>query len=354
MRALRRRRSVHVPGQDGVKVASGFASGPHAHRELAAEAVAAALASAGADHAEQVLLLLSREFSRHPAEAVLAAARVAGCLRVAGCTASGLFTEAGWLLDQPAAAALVIADLATGEAAADMPRLSFCGHATLPFAWQAGPPRAGLLEADAATWAQARPAADGCAELGLPGLACETIVACGLRVLEDGLGVDDSAGYELRRVAGLPAAESLRRALPAELRGTLPVHRIAVVHAAGAPAIAILSANADGSLTLAAPLAPGQRIAWAMRQPLAAEQEMHRLLAGGDERPPAFALMFSCIGRGPLFYGNEDRDLLAFRQRHPGVPLLGAYGSGQIAPTATGNQLFQNSAITLLYRSHHV
>ncbi|PKO87966.1 MAG: hypothetical protein CVU18_08930 [Betaproteobacteria bacterium HGW-Betaproteobacteria-12] len=338
-----------------MKAASGFASGPKPTCELAEAAVGMALAAAGIDRAGLVLLLLSREFSRHPAEPVLAAARRAGCLQVAGCTASGLLTEAGWLVDQPAAAALVIAELPTASPATNAPCLSFSGHATLPFDWLDGPSRAGLLEADAAAWVQARPTASACAELTLPGLDCQTIVASGLRLLEQGLRVDACAGYELRRVAGLPAAESLRRALPADRRAALPVHRAAVVHEPGAPAIAILSANADGSLTLAAPLAAGQQIAWAMRQPLAAEQEMHQLLAAGAEpSPPAFALMFSCIGRGPLFYGNEDRDLLAFRQRHPGVPLLGAYGSGQIAPTGAGNRLFQNSAITLLYRSPHV
>ncbi|KAB2919589.1 MAG: histidine kinase, partial [Dechloromonas sp.] len=67
-----------------MKVGSGFASGPQAHRVLAEEAVAAALAAAGTSQAEHVLLLLSREFSRHPADAVLAAARSAGCLQVSG------------------------------------------------------------------------------------------------------------------------------------------------------------------------------------------------------------------------------------------------------------------------------
>ncbi|KAB2922075.1 MAG: hypothetical protein F9K30_13165, partial [Dechloromonas sp.] len=237
----------------------------------------------------------------------------------------------------------------------DRPRLSFSGHATLPVDWQGEPRRAGLLEADAAVWTQARPVAGACADLALPGLDCQSILASGLRNLERQLAVDACSGYELRQVAGLPAAESLRRALPAELREPLPVHRVGILHDDGAPAIAILSANADGSLTLAAPLTAGQRISWAVRQPLAAEQEMHALLASADSpAPPAFALMFSCIGRGPLFYGNEDRDLLAFCQRHPGVPLIGAYGSGQIAPTAAGNRLFQNSVITLLYRSPHV
>jgi len=68
---------------------------------------------------------------------------------------------------------------------------------------------------------------------------------------------------------------------------------------------------------------------------------------------PDFALMFSCIGRGPLFYGNDDRDLIAFREQFPGTPLLGAYGNGQIAPAGGANHLFQNAAVTLLLADTH-
>jgi small ligand-binding sensory domain FIST len=104
------------------------------------------------------------------------------------------------------------------------------------------------------------------------------------------------------------------------------------------------------------PLAPGESVAWAIRQPLAAEQDMRTALAAvvDPERPAEFALMFSCLGRGPLFYGDDDRDLLVFREHCPGVPMLGAYGAGQIAPSEGGNRLFRNSVVTLLCESHDV
>ncbi|MCL2525420.1 MAG: FIST C-terminal domain-containing protein [Betaproteobacteria bacterium] len=334
-----------------MKAASGFAAGPRPDKELAATAVRRALAAAGLDRAERVLLLLSREFARQPASAVQAAAGAAGCLQIGGCTASGLMTEAGWLLDQPAAAALVLGDLPP-DASDEAPRLSFSGRTTLPHDWQKAPPRLGLLEAKAATWNQARPGGPDGVDIALPGLACEVLRADGLRLLSAPLPVDDGDGHDLRRVAGQTAAESLRRALPAALRAAPPLHQIAVIVADAMPAAGILAAHADGSLTLAAPA--GRTIAWALRQPLAAEEEIRRLLAAVGEPPPAFALMFSCIGRGPLFYGGDDRDLLAFRHRFPGVPLLGAYGGGQIAPAADGNRLFQNAALTLLYRNCHV
>ena len=95
---------------------------------------------------------------------------------------------------------------------------------------------------------------------------------------------------------------------------------------------------------------------WAIRQPLASEQDMRQSLAAAvdPEKMPEFAVMFSCLGRGPLFYGGDDRDLLVFREQFPGVPLIGAYGSGQIAPVGDGNRLFQNTVVTLLFESTHV
>jgi len=170
------------------------------------------------------------------------------------------------------------------------------------------------------------------------------------------LAVNAVAGYDLCEVGSLAAIASLQRSLPAELRTEPPLHQIVVARRPGTPAAPILAANADGSLTLATALAIDEPVRWAIRQPLSAEQDMRQslLTAVNPGKRPDFALMFSCLGRGPLFYGNDDRDLLAFREIFPGVPLVGAYGSGQIAPAGNGNRLFQNTVVTLLCESTHV
>jgi small ligand-binding sensory domain FIST len=71
---------------------------------------------------------------------------------------------------------------------------------------------------------------------------------------------------------------------------------------------------------------------------------------------PACALMFSCIGRGPYFYGGEDRDLDVLCERFPDLPVLGTYGTGQIAPTTSGmhcgNRQLQNAVVTALVSQH--
>lgn len=340
-----------------MKVASSLVGGPQPTPDLAAAAVRDALRAAGAERADSVLLFLTRDYARHAQPAIVAAARAAGTLQVGGCTAYGLLTEDGWRFDQPGAAALVIADAAAGSAGTGRePLLSFTGHHALPHAWQAPPARAGLLDAAAVTWSHGRLAGKTGAELPLPGIHSRIACSPGLRLLSLPLPVNAVAGYDLCEVGGVAAIASLQRSLPAELRAEPPLHRIVVARRPGTPAVPVLAANADGSLTLAAALAIDEPVRWAIRQPLSAEQDMRQsLLAAVDpEKRPDFALMFSCLGRGPLFYGDDDRDLLAFREIFPGVPLLGAYGSGQIAPAGDGNRLFQNTVVTLLGESAHV
>lgn len=338
-----------------MKAATGLVTGVRPAPELAAEAVRTALDRAGVDQASQVLLFLSRDFARQPQPAVLAAARAAGCLSVFGCTANGLFTERGWQLDQAAAAALVIAS-PDGSAAPETTLLSFSSHSRLPFDWQVDGPRAGFLDSDGAAWAHGRVTDSGNAELRLSAGNAALALANGLRPLGEPLAIDLCRGYELGRVGGQPAIDSLRRALPPELRQNPPLHQIALLRHPDEPGIAILAVNGDGSLTLADNLEDDATITWAIRQPLAAEQQMRAALTPLAARhpQPAFALMFSCIGRGPLFYGNDDRDLLAFREAFPATPLLGAYGSSQIFPHAGKNRLYHNAALTMLFESTHV
>ena len=333
-----------------MKAATALVTGQRAMPELARDAVVQALAKAGLARADNVILFLSRDFARNPQPAVITAARAAGSLSVCGSTANGLLTEDGWQLDQSAAAALVISAPAHQP---QTPLLSFSSHGRLPHAWQTDHPRAGLLHSDGAAWSHGRVAEDGCAEFQLPATCMHHALSTGLRPLGNALGVDQCRGYELQRIAGHSAIDSLLRALPPELRDNPPLHQIALLRAPDEPGIALLSVNGDGSISLAEQIDHGTRLTWAIRQPLTAEQQMHEAL-GSAASTPDFALMFSCIGRGPLFYGSDDLDLQAFRQTFPGTPLLGAYGTSQIVPRQGHNRLFHNAALALLFESSHV
>ncbi len=339
-----------------MKVASGLVAGKNPQPELAAAAVKAALAKADLERAGSVILFLTRDFQRAPQAALLAAARAAGSMELSGCTAYGLITEEGWLLDQSGAAALVIESTASGYQLTSEHLLSFSGHSTLPFDWQTVPPRAGLLYNEAAVWTHGRLQASGNAELNLNGVKSRLAISTGLRMTSEALCVDTCRSYDLLTISGQKALDSLRRSLPGERRDDLSLHRFVAMRYPNGHGVAILAANDDGSLTMAEPFAPGETLYWGIRRPLAAEQEMNETLnvAVNSGNKPDFAMMFSCIGRGPLFYGNEDHDLAAFRQQLPGTPLIGAYGGGQIAPSGAGNRLFQNAVTTLLFESANV
>lgn len=339
-----------------MKAGSGMAFGQRPLEALAEQAVCEALERADCQHAEQVILLLSKDFTRRPQAGLKAAARAAACLQIAGCTASGLMTERGWQIDQPAAAALVLADLPSAGKNPGDPLLSLSGQGRLAYDWLADQPRAGMVDSEATSWQLARECHDLRTSLELPGMQASLLLSRGWRMLGEMQTVETVNGHELRQLGCHSAGDSLRRILPGELRAHPPLHQLCLMRDANMPGIGILSINGDGSLTLAESLSAGEKVGWAMRQALAAEQETRQQLAAAVNTgvQPVFALMFSCIGRGPLFYGDDDRDLLAFREHFPDTPLLGAYGTGQIVPGTNGNQLFQNAVLTLLYERSDV
>lgn len=342
-----------------MKTASALVTGNSPEPRLAAEAVDQALAQAGLAQAAGVLLILGPAFARHAPAALLAAARRAGCLQVSGMVAPGCFTEAGWSLEQPAAAALVLGDGAAlaGADSTGTP-LIFAGTPTLSTDLQAGPPGHGVLQPDAPVWQLGRMADKATSLSLLTGARCTAAHSLGLQPLGGELVVDAVRFYDLQRIDGRSAVDSLARALPVSLRNgdAPPLHQVCLLREAGGPPIAIVARATDGALTLAEPVTPGEKLLWAARQPMAAERNLTEALERAAQAMPRpeFALMFSCIGRGPLFYGGEDRDCLAFRRRFPGVPLLGVYGSSQIHPFAGNSRLYQNSALTLLFESDHV
>lgn len=367
-------------------VATGLVTGNEPLPQLAEEAVAQALDKAGLTHANGVLLFLTPEFARHAQAAITAAARKAQCTQVAGGIASGVFTETGWALDRPTAAAMVFAggmSLAHGEAmtAATAPLLSYAGGA-FPTEWATSGTRFGgtfgsgfsgsATAGDACIWQQSRLTEQPRCCIQFPGMHIAVGVSSGLQRLGTAQPVEACNGYDLERIGGQTALKSLHRALPRQTRDQLASllhHLTAVLIDAGEntetalrdgryQAIALIATNPDNSVTLAERVMPGQHLAWAIRQPLSAETDMRQTIDRlAEETPhPDCALMFSCIGRGPYFYADSgtDRDLDVLRTRFPGLPILGTYGTGQIAPAnriSHGlNRQLQNAVVTALLR----
>jgi small ligand-binding sensory domain FIST len=354
-------------------VATALASAAKPVPELAAEVVAQALQRTGADIARSVLLFLSSDFSRVVPQAVLAASRAGHCLQVAGCTAAGLLTEADWVLDRPAACAMVFAgDAVLGPAdPAEGPCLSLAvPQAATPDWVDAGGRRFGLISSDGVghdpghVWAHGKPLSEGRCEAGWRGARVAVAVSRGIRVLSPILEVTAADGYDLARIGNRPALDTLARELPLELRRMErpPYHLLFAGVISGAPdraleqgryvLVPIIAGNTDErSVTLGAPIEPGARVFWCMRQAIAAERDTRAALESARHElggTPDFALMFSCMGRGPYFFGGPERDLELTRSRFPGTPIIGAYGAGEIAPLPLGNRVIYNSAVIAL------
>ena len=370
-------RSLRLPRKDPCTVATGFASGERASAELAARAVEQALSRARQPLAGSVLLFLTSHFGRNTQLAISAASRAAHCLQVAGCTAAGVFTESEWSLDAPAAAALVLTGT-TGlvNPAADQAILTLATTATqrLPLAGTSD--RFGLCSADgdgdvpARVWQHGRLADHGHCELAFANARTATRVSRGLRILSPILTVTGTDGYDLFAVNERPALATLLDHLPpsAQPDARPPFSHLfaALTDASGDASdalrndrcrlVPILGASPDEqSLTLAMPLTPGDRLFWVLRQPAAADQDSTIAVAElASEIPePDFAVVFSCIGRGPYFFGTADRDIDCLLERYPALPVIGAYGAGEIAPVAGHAALLSYSAVLTLVDCVH-
>ena len=358
-------------------LATALLTGNDPDPQLAEAAVEQAMQQSGLAQAQGVLLFLTPEFARHAQPIVTAIARRTRCMQVAGGIASGVFTESGWALDRPAAAAMVLGGrFSLGYAdKSDAPLVSWAGG-TIPSVWRSHPPRLGgafgstfavrPVDTNAIVWQQARLAGDTGCSVPLHGACIDIGVSRGWRTLSTPQTIEQAHGYELRRLGHTSALRNLLNVLPSAFRLEPERHLHQLVALLGdadplkdslIPA-AIIAVNADGCVTLAERIEPGRKLTWAIRIPETAETDMRETvekLAREQEThgvPPAGALMFSCIGRSPFFYGGEDRDLNAFTERFPGLPILGVYGTAQIAPLGNGagthNDQFQNSVVTAL------
>jgi small ligand-binding sensory domain FIST len=353
-----------------MSVATGLAIGSRPLPELAQRAVAEAMHKAGLKVASSVLLFLSSEFAREPMPALKAASKAACCVPVVGCSATGIFTEQDWVLDAPAAAAMVFGG-GLGLAPPHAPQpdqllLSLAAPSAINITWLAHPGmRFGGVSGDAtgqgpfSVWYNGKGGTTGHCEVMLQGARGAVSAAHGVRVLPEPKPVTSGQGYDVFFLGGKPALGTLQRACP-EPDG-LPLHRLMAGVAESEEAfkhgnyrlVPLVCANeADRSVTLARQIEPGQLLFWAFREPDAAQADLDAAatkLVDSLAAPPEFGLLFSCLGRGPYFYSGVDRDLELLQRRFPGLPLIGFYGNGEIAPLNGVNELLQYSAVLGLF-----
>ena len=359
-------------------IATSIARGLSAHESLAQQAVAVAMERAHLSHANSVLLFLTPEFARAPQAALLAASKAANCMQVIGCSAAGIFTQEDWVLDAPAAAAMVfggdVALTPAHEADENALIFSLAAPNAINSAWIKAPGRRfGGISGDATgqgpfkVWCGAKVSTQGRCETLIHGVHGHVDVSQGIRALSTPLEITAVNAYDVLTVNGQPALNLLARELPLDIREQehLPLHLLlaGVVFGDEQHAISegryrlspIIATNGEErSVTLSARLMPGERLFWALRQPLAAERDMRKMLERLDIKiagTPDFGLFFPCMGRGPYFYGGKDRDLDMVTARYPGMPLIGFYGNGEIGPLDHENEIFQYSAVLGLFKT---
>ena len=363
--------------------ASGLSYGHRATPEHAENAVRQALDKSGLKRANAVLLFLTPEYAADPEPALRAAARAAGCLQVIGATAAGIITEQEWVLDSPGAAAMVFGNpiqLALPSAARttdDELVLSLCTPSGLDADWLDIPSRRfGAVSGDLfgrgpfKVWNGARVSDAERVDSILLGVDGAISTSQGVRALTSPIEVAEVQGHDIKRLGNYPALSVLVQSLPLPIHEMeqMPLDHLMCGVTFGDPLTAIrdgryrlnpiLSANPrDQSITLAQRLSPGERLFWAMRDALTAERDMRsNIERAGKELAgdPDFAFLFPCIGRGPHFYGNRDRDLDNLKSRFPGLPIIGMYGNGELGPLDGANHLYQYSTVLGLFKAKAV
>lgn len=365
-----------------MKVATSIALGLKASPALAAQAVSQAMHKAGISTANSVLLLLTSEFASDPQAAIKAAAKAANCTQVMGCSATGIFTEEDWVLDTPAAAAMVFGDDISLQLAkfnhTQQPLLTLTAPNAINSTWlNNGNVRFGGVSGDAigqgpfSVWQNAKGDVSGYVDAFFTNVKVATKASHGLKLLTKPKKIQHVNGYDVTILDNKAPITALKKAWKTHNKtdDPIPLHLIIATYANSANAInkgeynqthLISYDDHDGSITLAQQLNAGQFLSWGFREQTTAEADLtlasHQLLTELDlsaiNGTPDFGLLFSCLGRGPYFYGGIDRDLKVITQQFPDMPLLGFYGNGEIASIGGINQLLPYSAVLSLFTAH--
>lgn len=357
-----------------MRVATGLALGSKADIDLVTQAVRQAMRRIDPYPVSSVLLFLTSEFAHDPLPAIRAAARAADTLMVTGCSAPGIFTEQDWVLDAPAVAAMVFSapfSLNPAQEADDvLPRLTLSAPNAINSNWlRTAGVRYGGVSGDVlgqgafSVWQHAKGELTGHCETVVAGANIRIGKSQGLRLLGDVYLLESAEGYVLKTIGHKTALNSLNKQL--QKHPNIALHGIVLLYADEEEMLLngeyqmanIISTDAAShAITVSQSIPVGSYVSWAVRDAALASQEFQQLLRQLAQKaevtnPPEFGMMFSCLGRGPYFYGGIDRDLQMLQQQYPEMPLIGFYGNGEIAPMLGQNMLLQYAAVIALFEA---
>jgi small ligand-binding sensory domain FIST len=160
-------------------------------------------------------------------------------------------------------------------------------------------------------------------------------------------GLDDHPAYEVfSRLVPAPLLADPRRAASVVLAGIGSGEgEFAVRHLIGLD-------PSRGAVAVAEPMAEGQELFFAIRDPEAARENLQEVLAREADAwrsaPPAGALYVNCVGRGRRFYGHPGLDT-AYISRHLGpLPVAGFFSGAEIGSRSGAARLHQYTGILTL------
>ncbi len=355
-------------------VATGLASGGVAKPELAAQAVERAMKKSGIKSPTAVLLFLSAEFASDPESAIKAAAKAASCTQIIGCSATGIFTEEDWILDSPAAAAMIFSNSVALNVVKNKAShgllMTLAAPSAMNSTWLNKPGiRFGGISGDAigqgpfSVWENGKGATQGYCEIEFHDSKLAIAASHGLKGFSEPQQISQSDSYDLVSIQNISAVKHLNKAWQSfsAQHEDLPLHQIVAIYANTKTALtqseynvaSIISCDElNGSITLSKTLQKNDWMRWAIRDVNAAQIDIVKTateLGQQLEDEPAFALLFSCLGRGPSFYDGSDQDLELLKTLFPNLPIIGFYGNGEIAPIAGKSEMLQYSAVIALF-----
>ena len=347
-------------------VSTGLAIGPQAPQELLHRALDRAVPKLAGQPVSAALCLFSPTLAQIAPEAIRQVMRQLACLRLLVATVPGVITEEGYAIGENACAVMLLAppfglspvtDQVQGQAILSMARREQCHDA-----WLQRAPRMGFLGGRGTRfWQNAQPLPGPCEALVEGAASPQAAYSPGIRPLHAPLAVSLQEGNLLLRLERYSALPLLAQNLPFSIReeGRLPLERLLVGELRPGQSSAVppqwiniraTDLNRSG-LWLERSLAADARAFFALRDPQVAERDTRIALGAARARQaaPAFAWVFSSVGRDGAFFSGSDRDHALWQEFFPGVPCIGAYGLAELAPIQDENRILRYSKAFYLF-----
>jgi len=179
----------------------------------------------------------------------------------------------------------------------------------------------------------------------------------------DGLDITHAEGNKVLELAGERASRVLELSISGLRHRTMGVLRGPVFSAISIdPSQPFRSGNYvvrhivdldedEGSITIAGEVSEGQKMAFVVRDPEGAMEDLYRMLdelRGRLKAPPSFGLYFDCLARGKSLYGIPDRDVGAISEVFGQIPLVGFHGNYELAPVNGTNLVHTYTGVLVI------